>query len=65
MDGGNNVRAWSFYLFINRSLVGGGGKVEIHWKVTCVINFEILSQSAKKSILEHFAKFLSYFIIIW
>jgi hypothetical protein len=29
------------FLKINRSLVGGGGKGEIHWKVTCVINFEI------------------------
>ncbi len=50
-----------------RSLVGGGGggKVEIHWKVTCLINFEISSQSAKKFILEHFPKFLSYFITIW
>jgi hypothetical protein len=64
---GNNGRAWSFNFFKNRSLVGGKGgrEVEIHWKVTCVINFEISSQSAKKSILEHFPKFLSYFIIIW
>jgi len=24
MDGANNGRAWSFYFFKNRSLVGGG-----------------------------------------
>ncbi len=44
--------------------MGEGGKVEIHWKVTCVINFGISWQSVKKSILEHFPKFLTYFIII-